>query len=109
MTATALCPRCCGCPDFDEDGRPYTCYFCMDTGSVTAEVAQEFERTETDYAEKFAPARLGIFLSRADLNTLLECDEFIEPAAGHRLFTRMVAVPRQPQPVADCWADDIPF
>lgn len=38
------CPRCGGSPDFDEDGRPYTCYFCCDTGSVTEEIATEEAR-----------------------------------------------------------------
>jgi len=120
MPATALCPRCHGGHEFDEDGRLYTCYFCGDTGMVSAEVAAEVERAEIDFAEKFAPVRLGIFFSQQELRDLYECGDFdMEPRAGRRMFTRLLPAVRQPvvrqpvvrQPVVRNFdfSDDIPF
>lgn len=52
----ATCPRCGGCPDYDEDGRPFTCFYCCDTGTVPAAVAAEWERDEAD-AHEYQPLR----------------------------------------------------
>lgn len=41
------CPACGGFPDFDEEGKVYTCYVCYDTGYVTeAEAAAYFANSE---------------------------------------------------------------
>ncbi len=41
----AECPQCdpC-CPELDEDGRPYACYFCCDTGWIEQAVADEYRQ-----------------------------------------------------------------
>jgi hypothetical protein len=36
------CPRCGGMPDLDEDGRPYTCFFCCNTGSVPKYFCEDY-------------------------------------------------------------------
>lgn len=41
------CPRCGGHVDFDEDGRPYTCFTCGDTGYIEA------SRLEPDEAAQY--------------------------------------------------------
>lgn len=104
MTATATCPRCFGFPELDEAGHPYTCYVCCDTGSVSADLAESIQREEADYAEKFTPARLGVFArSPAEFDE----DELGAPAPGSRLFTRFIRIPRAP--IVTSWDTDIPF
>lgn len=39
MAKMVLCPRCCGFPEFDEEGKLYSCYFCCDSGMVPEAVA----------------------------------------------------------------------
>lgn len=49
INALVDCPNCDSCnPEIDEDGRPYTCYCCFDTGSVPLDF--QFERY-VSYAE----------------------------------------------------------
>lgn len=50
------CPQCGGVPEYDSDGRPFTCYYCCDTGCVPAEVAAQWARDEAD-AREYAPLR----------------------------------------------------
>lgn len=40
------CPACGGYVDFDEDGRPHTCYVCCNTGCVSREVADEYTNAQ---------------------------------------------------------------
>lgn len=43
------CPRCGGGVEFDEEGKPYTCYRCCDTGMVTRASA-DAERASASWA-----------------------------------------------------------
>lgn len=54
----AECPKCdMGYDGFDEDGRPYACYFCGTSGWVPAGVIEEYEREQAEYlAASPAPA-----------------------------------------------------
>lgn len=36
------CSRCCGVIDFDEEGQPYTCFACCDTGLMSPAQAAEY-------------------------------------------------------------------
>jgi hypothetical protein len=67
----ALCPRCGGNPDMDDEGKYYTCYFCFDRGYVADHVAKAFEQDEADHCEQFLPERLG----------------------APRMFSRLIAIP----------------
>lgn len=52
MSATAACPKCDPCnPELDEDGRPYACYFCGDSGTVDKASADAYWQDATDAAE----------------------------------------------------------
>lgn len=121
---TRICPRCGGNPEADEDGNWYTCFYCCNTGSVSAEVADAEERRERDFAEQFRPVHLGVYLDIRSTRAYDGSDgmgggdpygpdwddEFgpIARAPGHRLFTRLIPAPR-PAPVIDLCDDDIPF
>ena len=57
MTATPItpprgmaeCPQCDPCsPEMDEDGRPYSCYCCGDTGWITLAAREEMQRHEEE-------------------------------------------------------------
>jgi hypothetical protein len=105
------CPRCGGHPDYDETGRPYTCFFCENTGCVPAAVVEQFARDERDAMEAFAPVRLGVFPTQEESFWESANDEEIaaETRPGRRLFTRFI----RPQPTYAVYAngefDDIPF
>lgn len=46
----AECPKCDPCnPEMDEDGRPYTCFFCGDTGRVLRTVLEAEQREQAEY------------------------------------------------------------
>jgi len=104
MAKLALCPRCCGIPDFDEDGRAFTCYFCCDTGTVDKWVADshardaawhyyvECERRIAERAALGVPAGYGYYFDDYD-GTLV-----LVPPQG-----RNVALPLH------CIDNDIPF
>lgn len=50
------CPQCDPCnPECDEDGRPYTCFFCCDTGRVLASVLEEALREADERDAKRPP------------------------------------------------------
>ena len=34
MAKMVDCPRCGGIPEYDDEGRPYSCFFCCDAGVV---------------------------------------------------------------------------
>lgn len=52
MTTMADCPKCDPLhPELDEDGRPYACYFCGDSGAVPQAVADAYWQDLTDAAE----------------------------------------------------------
>lgn len=52
----AECPQCDPCnPELDEDGRPYTCYFCCDTGRVLRSVLEAEERERAAYLREHPP------------------------------------------------------
>ncbi len=101
---TVDCPECGGNPEMDSEGRYYTCFFCCDTGGVSAEVAQAHEREQVDFAERFAPRRMGIFFR--PMTDEYDFDE-TAPQAGSRLFTRLL--PYQRVQRAPVFVDDIPF
>lgn len=90
-TAKAHCPQCGGFPDYDEEGKPYTCYFCCDAGIVEAEVAEAYYRALDDQAHRFAPRRLGIFvrMPASEWDEVGDEEVAAEQVPGHRLFTRI--------------------
>ena len=56
------CPRGCGwstaSPDLDEDGNPYTCYLCCNTGQVSTATLHSYSKavarqTEDDSFSSF--------------------------------------------------------
>lgn len=56
--AMVECPNCDPCnPELDEDGRPYTCYRCCDTGRVTlaSRIEEEAEKAAWLAANPPAP------------------------------------------------------
>lgn len=107
MTKMVDCPRCGGMPDYDEDGRPFTCFCCCDTGLVPEAVAAAELRAHIDAEEAFAPTRLGIF-ERPMLHEYDWADDWDTPRApGHRLFTRLIPANPVKAPVI-AW-EDIPF
>lgn len=109
----AECPKCNPLyPELDEQGRPYTCFFCGDTGYVSEAVAQAYYRDIQDWDERFAPRCLGVFLPGLYHHPDFDFDPDVTPSPGSRLFTRLIPEPR-PQPVpalaGDMFEDDIPF
>lgn len=46
MSGWEVCYRCGGNPEFDEQGLPYACYICGNTGYVTKEVLEAHEAEE---------------------------------------------------------------
>lgn len=110
-TESADCPRCGGYPEFDEEGRVYTCFFCCDTGSVSQAVADAFYREQDDAAEQFMPSRLGIFFRpMTDEYDWPEPGEECTPApAGHRLFTRLIPAAPAARRAVSLTDEDIPF
>lgn len=107
--AFACCPQCGGFPEFDEDGLPYTCYFCCDTGRVEQSVADAYMQAVTDDREQFRPRVLGVYLR--PMASEYDYGDEQEPAPGSRMFTRLVRA--QPAarvtPAVDLYADEIPF
>lgn len=43
MSAVEVCYRCGGSVEFDEQGLPYTCYICCNTGYVSKEAFDAWE------------------------------------------------------------------
>jgi hypothetical protein len=102
------CYRCGGVPDYDEEGKPYTCYACCDTGQVTVAEAAAERQARTDYDERFRPSWLGIFERR--MLDQWDWPEGPTPWPGHRLFTRLIhplGVPVERK--FDDGSDDLPF
>jgi hypothetical protein len=104
------CPQCGGIPDYDSDGRPFTCYYCCDTGSVPAEVAAQWERDEAD-AREYAPLRRVVdgkhMVPRYDGETGCGWDEPQSLLPLELIFPRMT---RRELPAAFiAFDDDIPF
>jgi hypothetical protein len=55
------CPKCDPAnPDLDEDGKPYTCYFCSDTGYLTRAEYAEYLREERKNRRVMGPARRSV-------------------------------------------------
>jgi hypothetical protein len=120
-TAKAPCPQCGGFPDYDEEGKAYTCYFCCDAGVVEAAVADAYDRALADQAEKFAPKRLGIFFRMpvSEWEEISDEEVAAEQVPGHRLFTGLWEIAQSlkhdrlatvlAMHCADAGVDDIPF
>lgn len=107
-TPRASCPQCGGFPDFDEEGKAYTCYFCCDTGTVDATVAAAYWQDIEDFEHRFAPRHLGIFVH--PMQNEYDWDDDRPLHAGHRLFTRLIPpAPRTRTAPARLADDDLPF
>src|SRR3954462_14456753 len=83
------CPRCGGHPEYDSDGRVFTCFFCCDEGVVRASIVEAMERDEQDEREQFRPKYLGAYpIAAAPDDWMLdEEDAAFKCAPGHRMFT----------------------
>lgn len=104
------CPRCGGCPEMDDEGCYYACYYCGDAGQILESVALAEEQERIDMIEKFAPRALGIFIrpmtSEYDWH---EEDEIALFKPGHRLFTRLIPAEITKPSAAEAFFDDLPF
>lgn len=98
----ADCPKCGGYPDLDEDGRPYTCFYCCDTGRVPAECAQEEEQERADQCEY---RRLTAVV---DGKHIVQCCDEYEGWDELRPLLPAAVFPK-PAPVVSDGLDDIPF
>lgn len=105
LIGMAVCPRCAGCPELDEDGHAYTCYFCCDEGVVTIADAEREERDATDAVEYVRLAQVidGKFIGLAGNGD--ESWEVVHPLLPCAVFP----VPARYVPVAVDCDDDIPF
>lgn len=113
--AHADCPKCDpSCPELDEDGRPYTCYFCCDTGRVSAAAAAAYWQDVTDAAEY---KRLAPVMSNGKHVRWVYCEHTGEadpidvplfPRSVHGAFMALHPIAR-PAPALIGGDDDIPF
>lgn len=99
------CPRCGGIPDYDEEGKPYTCFFCCDSGVVRKSVADEEERLAAEYEAERAAKEAE---KRKRLGVPDGYGYYIDEVDGElRLIPPRK--PWAPVPVEDLYIDDIPF
>lgn len=105
-SGVAECPQCDpSCPELDEDGHAYTCYFCCDTGRVPQDVADAYWQAQTDSVEyrRLLPVIDG-------KHQQLRCDDEGDCWVDLRPLLPSCLMPK-PAPAA--WApeeiEDIPF
>jgi hypothetical protein len=100
----ADCPKCDPCnPELDEDGRPYTCYFCCDTGRVDTASAAAYWQDLTDSTEyvQLRPVVNGKHIAH-------RCDEYDSWTVELPLLPRAV-FPKAPAFAYSDGSDDIAF
>ena len=105
------CPKCGGVPEFDEDGRHYTCFFCCNRGLVPESVAANEARDRAWYA--FVAAEKAI-LERIALGVPAGRRYYIDEYEGVVLLPEPVAKdpaakPRSWADITDADLEDIPF
>jgi hypothetical protein len=109
--ATAHCPHCDPLhPELDEDGFPYTCYVCCDTGIVSKAYADAYWQEQEDNAQYrgMRPVVNGKHIVQ-------KCDEYESweeerPLLPASIFTKAKRIDtRTPHEIVMDDFDDIPY